>query len=86
MNITGLHVNVLAFGRIREIIGSGESRIEIVSGATAGDVWSSFVLRFPELAPWAATTRLARNGTIVDPGQAVGDGDELAFLPPVGGG
>lgn len=86
MTVPALHVNVLAFGRIREIIGAGESRVEIASGATAGDVWTLFVGRYPELAPWAATTRLARNGTIVHATHPVRDGDELAFLPPVGGG
>jgi molybdopterin converting factor subunit 1 len=86
MNFTALHVRVLAFGRIREIIGAGESKLDIATGATAQDVWLAFAQRFPELVQWQATTRIARNGTIVAASTPVHDGDELAFLPPVGGG
>lgn len=86
MSLLALHVSVLAFGRVREIIGTGESRIDIEPGASVEDVWDLFAERFPGLRPLAATTRIARNGSIVDRSFRVSDGDELAFLPPVGGG
>ena len=40
----------------------------------------------PALHPFVPSTRVARNGSIADPSEALRDGDELALLPPVGGG
>ena len=40
----------------------------------------------PDLRDLAESTRIARNGAIVDRAEALREGDEVAFLPPVGGG
>ncbi|GAC1299744.1 MAG: hypothetical protein NVSMB19_04720 [Vulcanimicrobiaceae bacterium] len=77
---------VLTFARIREIVGAASLERDVPAAATAGDVWSLLAGEFPELAPLQRSTRLARGGTLVEAGTALRDGDQLALLPPFGGG
>ena len=79
-------VRVLAFARLRELLGFGERGMQLADGATARDLWNLLAAQQPELDAFASSARLARNGTLVDGSAALGDGDEIALLPPVGGG
>jgi molybdopterin converting factor small subunit len=49
-------------------------------------VWVSLTAGSPEAGRMRASTRFARNGVMVDGTTRVSDGDEIALLPPVGGG
>lgn len=85
--VSSVRVHVLAFARVRELLGSGSHDVQIESGASVADVWDALANRFPALVPLAASTRIARNGRIVgDTAERVEEGDELSLLPPVGGG
>ena len=77
---------MVPFARIREILGASSLERAAFAGATAGDVWRALRDEHPALAPLEASTRLARNGAFVDGSAALADGDELALLPPFGGG
>ncbi len=77
---------MLAFARIREIVGDGSSLRDLHDGATVADLWDALGRDFPALVPLRASTRFARNGAFVAPTQPLADGDELALLPPFGGG
>ncbi len=79
-------VKVLAFGRVRETLGFGEQQVELGAVATAGSLWDRFAEGRPDLRELASSTRIARNGALVERGEALREGDEVAFLPPVGGG
>jgi molybdopterin converting factor small subunit len=79
-------VRVLAFARLRELLGFGERRVDVPAGATIEDVWAQLAGGSPELAALRASTRFARNGALVDGRDVVTAGDEIALLPPVGGG
>ncbi len=79
-------VRVLAFARIREIVGAEECARTVEAGATAGSVWASLAREFPALEELRASTRLARNGAFVEAATPLVEGDELALLPPYGGG
>lgn len=81
-----LEIAVVAFARVREILGSSHLRLELPAGARAGDVWAELVRRAPELAALTDSTRLARNGRVAEAGETLRDGDEIALLPPPGGG
>jgi molybdopterin converting factor small subunit len=81
-----VRVRVLAFARIAEIVGSAASEREVRDGATVGDLWDDLGREFPALPAFRASTRFARNGAFVAATQALVDGDELALLPPFGGG
>jgi molybdopterin converting factor small subunit len=79
-------VRVLAFARLRELLGFGEKLVGVVEGTTADAVWSELAGGAPQLAALRASTRFARNGALVDGSAVLVEGDELALLPPVGGG
>jgi molybdopterin synthase catalytic subunit/molybdopterin synthase sulfur carrier subunit len=79
-------VTVLAFARLRELLGFAERRVALPAGATLDDLWTAVAVETPAIAGLRASTRFARNGALA-PGEAtLGDGDEIALLPPLGGG
>jgi molybdopterin converting factor small subunit len=79
-------LRVLAFARLRELLGFGERTVDVGTLATLEDVWTSLTAASPEAVRMRPSTRFARNGVIVDGATRVADGDEIALLPPVGGG
>jgi molybdopterin converting factor small subunit len=79
-------LRVLAFARLRELLGFGERTLDVGASAILEDVWTSLTAASPEAVRMRASTRFARNGVIVDGATRVLDGDEIALLPPVGGG
>jgi molybdopterin converting factor small subunit len=79
-------IRVLAFARLREVLGFGERSVECAPAATLDDVWLGLAAGVPEALRLRASTRFARNGVVVDGSTRVADGDEIALLPPVGGG
>lgn len=80
-------VRVLAFARLRELLGFGERIVSVPDGTTLDALWAQLAADIPALAALRASTRFARNGHLVDDGRAViVAGDEIALLPPVGGG
>jgi molybdopterin converting factor small subunit len=82
-----MRIAVLAFARLREVIGSGSLQLQIADGARTADVWDVLAHRYEGLLPLRASTRFARNGVLMrDDGDVLEDGDEIALLPPVGGG
>jgi len=82
-----MRVRVLAFARVRELLGGASHDLQIEDGATIADIWDALANRCSGLTPLADSTRIARNGKLVsDAGERVLDGDEVALLPPVGGG
>ncbi len=81
-----MRVHVLAFARLRELLGFGERELDLASPATLDDAWRSLTSGNAEAIRLRASTRFARNGVVSDGATALGDGDEIALLPPVGGG
>jgi molybdopterin converting factor subunit 1 len=77
---------VLAFARLRELLGFGERRVDVPDGTTIDGLWAQLAADSPQLAGLRASTRFARNGALVDGATVVTAGDEIALLPPVGGG
>ena len=81
-----MHVTVRLFARLRDIAGTGELTREAPAGASVGAVWSSLVADFPELSAYEKSISCAVNADYSRFSASVSDGDEVAFLPPVGGG
>jgi len=79
-------VRIAGFARIGEILQSSALDLNLPGDATAGVAWHSLCARFAQLAPLRASTRLVINGALAHDGTPLHDGDELALLPPFGGG
>jgi molybdopterin converting factor subunit 1 len=81
-----MKVHVLAFARLREILQAPQRSLELPEAARAADAWAALERDRPALAAERSSTRVARNGRLVSFDETLREGDELAFLPPVGGG
>src|ERR1700716_944283 len=78
-------VTARLFARLREQAGTGCEQLDLAEG-TVADVYELLVRRHPGLEPDRALVRPARNEEFARWEDPVGDGDEIAFAPPVSGG
>ena len=81
-----MRVTVRLFARLRDIAGASELAREVAPGATIGDVWRELAGEFPDLASYHRSISSAINADYARMDQVIGEGDEIAFLPPVSGG
>jgi MoaE-MoaD fusion protein len=81
-----MRVRARLFAVQRELAGTREVALDLPADATIEDAWAALVGQFPVLAPGRTSVRFARNGVYADLRDALADGDELAFIPPVSGG
>lgn len=77
-------------GRLEDVAGAPEIALDPLRGATLAQIMAGFPA---ELAAALSSPkiRIAVNGAVLGPDQAlgelaIGEGDEVAFLPPVSGG
>lgn len=76
-----MNIKVKYFASLAEQLGRREQQLELNPGSTVVDVWrSANGGAIPE------NVLLAVNYEYVDAAQALNDGDEVAFFPPVTGG
>ncbi len=81
-----VRIRVLFFGVVRDITGVREDTVEVATGSAVATVFEHYASRFPRLREMSSSLVLARNQQFSDPSTALGEGDEVAFLPPVSGG
>ncbi len=81
-----MQIRVLLFARLREAVGASERSLELTEGACVEDAWETLAREHPGLGDERRSARAARNGSLVSFEERLRDGDELALLPPVGGG
>jgi molybdopterin converting factor subunit 1 len=81
-----MRVNVLCFARLREMVGRAEVACDVPPAATIADVWQALVDRWPDAAAMSSSVSCALNAEFASMAARVGEGDEVAFLPPVSGG
>lgn len=74
-------VHVLYFAALRERKARSEEWVEVPPGCTAGEL---FTRSFPEHD--GPTVAIAVNRARTTAAHRLADGDEVAFLPPLGGG
>jgi molybdopterin converting factor subunit 1 len=79
-------VRVLLFGRVRELAGSGETTVAVPAGATVGSVADRLAAATPAVAPHLGRCSFAVNAVYARRDAPVRAGDEVAVIPPIGGG
>ena len=81
-----LRVRIRLFAMQWELAGTRELSVDLPAGATVEAAWAALVGRFPALVPGRSSVRFAVNGVYAAPEMQLGDGDEVAMIPPVSGG
>ena len=81
-----MRVRVRFFAEAREALGRAEIERELPCGTTAGELAAQLVRDFPSLRSQMANMKMAVNCKYARAGTELQDGDEVACLPPVGGG
>src|SRR4051794_5370916 len=81
-----MEIKVVYLGGSRTDTGCKDEIVRLATGSTVADLARSITARHPALAPHLATVRWARNFEFALLNEVLGDGDEVALLPPVCGG
>ena len=76
-----MQVKVKFFASMRDSMGRADDKIELAAGATVADVWGAV-----SKEPLPENTLIAVNMEYTSLQEALKDGDEVAFFPPVTGG
>jgi len=79
-------VRVRFFAAPREALGTGEMEMGIPPGTTVGELVDMLTEKHPVLRPYTRFISVAVNRAYVGMQTPLHDGDEIACLPPVGGG
>jgi molybdopterin synthase catalytic subunit len=77
---------VRLFGPAREAAGAESVELALPAGSTAADAIAALAVAHPALAALLPRARVAVNLAYVEAGTPLSPGDEIAILPPVGGG
>jgi molybdopterin converting factor subunit 1 len=81
-----IRVKVRFFAAPREALGASELWVDVPEGATVGDLVHLLVGQHPILRAFTRFLNVAVNRAYVTMQTVLHDGDEVACLPPVGGG
>ncbi len=74
------------FASFRETTGQNEEILTVREGADVGDVRALLLSRYPRLRPIMERSACAVNHNYVSIDTTLHEGDEVVFIPPVGGG
>jgi len=81
-----MKIHTRYFASFREIIGQNEEALALREGASVADVCALLLRRYPRLQPLMERALCAVNHNYVSIDTVLHEGDELVFIPPVGGG
>ncbi len=81
-----MNVKVRFFAAMREAMGRMEVALELPPGTTVQQLIEQIAERYPMLHPYLSAALVAVNRRYVLPQTELQDEDEVAFVPPVGGG
>jgi len=83
---SSIHVNVKFFAAPREALDTDQIRLEVPQGTTVEELLDILKERHPVLRSYVRFLSVAVNRAYVGMGTELRDGDQVACLPPVGGG
>lgn len=81
-----MKVRILAFATAASELGASEAEIELADGATVEALRRELAARHPGLEALWQRLAIAVDGELASADTALGDGAEVALLPPVSGG
>jgi molybdopterin converting factor subunit 1 len=81
-----VRIQVLYFAVFRERLGRETEDVELADGARLPALIAALEARHESVRALRGKYRLAVNQTFADGDEALGDGDEVALIPPVAGG
>jgi molybdopterin synthase sulfur carrier subunit len=81
-----MKIRVRYFASLREIVEKSEETLAVDDGATVSAVRAALQARYPRLQTILERSLCAVNRAYVPAETVLHDGDELVFIPPMGGG
>jgi len=81
-----MKIRIRYFASFREISGQNEEILTLDDGATITDVRALLLARYPRLRAVMERSVCAVNRGYVAPETVLHEGDEVVFIPPMGGG
>ncbi|HKC14320.1 MAG TPA: MoaD/ThiS family protein [Vicinamibacteria bacterium] len=81
-----MRIRVRLFAALREVAGRGDLELDLPPAATAEDAWRRLAQEHPALASRRGSLAASVNRRYAPFSQALAEGDELVFIPPVSGG
>ncbi|MEM1042086.1 MAG: MoaD/ThiS family protein [Bacteroidota bacterium] len=84
--VEGVELRVLLFSVLREIVGTGELRLQLRAPVRGEDVLGRLVAEYPATETYRSVVRLAVNRVYAPLLTELCDGDEVALITPVSGG
>ena len=81
-----MKIHLRYFASFREIVGQNEEMMTVDDGVSVADVRASLLIRYPRLQPVMERSACAVNHGYVAGDSTLHEGDEVVFIPPVGGG
>jgi molybdopterin converting factor subunit 1 len=81
-----MQIHVLLFATLKDLAGRNRLTLTLPDSGTVGDVKRALVLLHPHMDAHVQAAIAAVNEEYAFPNDAVHDGDQVAFFPPVSGG
>ncbi|HEY6285914.1 MAG TPA: MoaD/ThiS family protein [Ktedonobacteraceae bacterium] len=81
-----MNIHLRYFASFREIVGQNEEMLTVDDGASVTEVRTLLLVRYPRLHPVMERSACAVNHGYVPRDSTLHEGDEVVFIPPVGGG
>ncbi len=81
-----MNITIRYFARYREVTGRSSEHFELGEGATVAQASQALLARYPDLADVLPRSIYAVNRQYVPAETPLHEGDELVFVPPMGGG
>ncbi|TDY43426.1 molybdopterin synthase catalytic subunit [Alicyclobacillus sacchari] len=81
-----MQIEIRLFANLKEIMGQDKISIDVPDALPAGELPSLVASRYPQLEDALANVLVAKNHALARPADTLRPTDEIAFIPPVGGG
>ncbi len=81
-----MRITVQFFSQLKEIVGTGETTIDLDDGATAADLLAQLYRAHPALEKWERNILVGAGIEFVARDYRIQPNDQIAIMPPVQGG